>query len=100
MGASRHERRGGCPAWIRTMTKASKGPCATVTPPDNRGVKVPIGSASAKEKLVCPKHERLIERAAFRPLPRSTSEASERSRSSAQTEIKRRERRAPVTDRG
>src|SRR5215831_10496325 len=24
----------GCPAWIRTRTKASKGPCATVTPPD------------------------------------------------------------------
>src|SRR5438874_1362292 len=24
----------GCPAWIRTMTKASKGPCATITPPD------------------------------------------------------------------
>src|SRR5262249_18008440 len=26
----------GCPAWIRTMTKASKGPCATITPPDRR----------------------------------------------------------------
>ncbi len=23
----------GYPAWIRTMTKGSKGPCATVTPP-------------------------------------------------------------------
>ena len=25
----------GCPTWIRTRTKASKGPCATVTPSDN-----------------------------------------------------------------
>src|SRR5580765_6100198 len=25
----------GCPTWIRTMTKASKGPCATITPSDN-----------------------------------------------------------------
>src|ERR1700687_2629429 len=24
----------GCPTWIRTMTKASKGPCATITPSD------------------------------------------------------------------
>jgi hypothetical protein len=24
----------GCPAWIRTRTEASKGPSATVTPPD------------------------------------------------------------------
>jgi hypothetical protein len=27
----------GCPAWIRTMTEASKGPSATITPPDNSG---------------------------------------------------------------
>src|SRR4051794_32173531 len=25
----------GCPTWIRTMTKASKEPCATITPSDN-----------------------------------------------------------------
>jgi hypothetical protein len=29
-------RKNGCPTWIRTMTKASKGPCATVTPSDTR----------------------------------------------------------------
>ena len=34
----------GCPAWIRTMTKASKGPCATVTPPDMPLEKLSIGS--------------------------------------------------------
>lgn len=34
---SRSETAGGfgCPTWIRTRTKASKGPCATVTPSDN-----------------------------------------------------------------
>jgi hypothetical protein len=35
----------GCPAWIRTMTKASKGPCATITPPDKmneRAMKINI----------------------------------------------------------
>ena len=26
----------GCPTWIRTMTKASKGLCATITPSDSR----------------------------------------------------------------
>ncbi len=26
----------GCPTWIRTRTKGSKGPCATITPSDNR----------------------------------------------------------------
>jgi hypothetical protein len=30
----------GCPTWIRTMTKASKGPCATVTPSDNPRAKL------------------------------------------------------------
>jgi hypothetical protein len=34
------------------MTKASKGPCATVTPSDNGAVKLafPIGTANQKEK--------------------------------------------------
>ena len=30
----------GCPTWIRTMTKASKGLCATITPSDRRGEKL------------------------------------------------------------
>ena len=30
----------GCPTWIRTMTKASKELCATITPSDRRGEKL------------------------------------------------------------
>ena len=40
----------GCPAWIRTMTKASKGPCATVTPPDTPLGTVAGQCSGAKEK--------------------------------------------------
>jgi hypothetical protein len=37
----------GCPTWIRTMTKASKGPCATITPSDNSAAKIPSPPAGA-----------------------------------------------------
>src|ERR1051325_157951 len=41
----------GCPAWIRTRTKASKGPCATVTPPDKTALTLMRRIIKAKEKL-------------------------------------------------
>ncbi len=41
----------GCPTWIRTMTKASKGPCATITPSDKPEEKYRPDSFSAKKKL-------------------------------------------------
>jgi hypothetical protein len=34
------ELKSGCPTWIRTMTKASKGLCATITPSDRSGEKL------------------------------------------------------------
>src|SRR5689334_21392792 len=40
----------GCPAWIRTMTRASKELCATLTPPDNFGGKLPGRTGGSKGK--------------------------------------------------
>src|SRR5882672_9577519 len=40
----------GCPAWIRTRTKASKGPCATVTPPDKTGLSLAFRHIRRKGK--------------------------------------------------
>src|SRR5665213_4207588 len=37
----------GCPTWIRTMTKASKGPCATVTPSDKTHLKLTLPDPTA-----------------------------------------------------
>src|SRR5258708_7312714 len=42
----------GCPTWIRTMTNASKGHCATITPSDKAFSKYPLTNSGAKEK--CP----------------------------------------------
>src|SRR5438876_9427799 len=41
----------GCPTWIRTRTKASKGPCATVTPSDKPHKTVAFNTKSAKKNF-------------------------------------------------
>src|SRR5882724_12030790 len=41
----------GCPTWIRTRTKASKGPCATVTPSDKPHKTVAFNAKSAKKNF-------------------------------------------------
>jgi hypothetical protein len=38
----------GCPTWIRTRTKGSKDPCATITPSDKAGAKLVALGRSAK----------------------------------------------------
>src|SRR5258706_14851440 len=42
----------GCPTWIRTRTKASKGPCATVTPSDKPHKTVASNGKSAMKKFL------------------------------------------------
>ena len=44
----------GCPTWIRTMTKASKGLCATVTPSDKLPQKVATMDVSATYFVTLP----------------------------------------------
>ena len=43
-------RKSGCPTWIRTMTKASKGPCATITPSDKPLWNLSTAPAACKGK--------------------------------------------------
>jgi hypothetical protein len=47
---SRFPRKNGCPTWIRTKTKASKGPCATITPSDIRQTKTNVSKPVCKLK--------------------------------------------------
>ena len=57
----------GCPAWIRTMTKASKGPCATITPPDK------IGERALKISIAPENVSKIVARHGVRRFPRSTA---------------------------